>query len=58
LAKHLLAFIGACYNIAGAYFGLRYEREGWAVETRLRNVFEEGYDGKNPFINLGGFIYF
>jgi len=75
LAKHLLAFMGACYNIylydfdgyglyiqsnniLGAYFGLRYEREGWAVETRLRNVFEEGYDGKNPFINLGGFIYF
>jgi len=75
LAKHLLAFIGACYNIflydidgydlylqsnqiAGAYFGLRYEREGWALETRLRNVFEEGYKGKNPFINLGGFIYF
>jgi len=72
--KHLFAFIGACYDIylldlngyvqsvqngyAYSYIGLRYEREGWAVETRLRNVFEEGYDEKNPFINLGGFIYF
>lgn len=74
LSKHLLAFMGADYGLffhdtdgslliisrryAKSYLGLRYERDNWAVETSLRNVFDEDYDGKNPFINLGGFIYF
>ncbi|MDR0516126.1 MAG: hypothetical protein LBH25_03690 [Fibromonadaceae bacterium] len=43
---------------SGAYAGLRYERENWALETRLQgDVFGEVLDGKNPFISLGAFIW-
>ncbi|MDR0517093.1 MAG: hypothetical protein LBH25_08630 [Fibromonadaceae bacterium] len=45
-------------SASGTYAGLRYERENWALETRLQgDVFGEILDGKNPFISLGAFIW-
>ena len=43
----------------GAHIGLRYERDNWAVETRLQNnMYEAAYNGNSPLVNLGAFIYF
>ena len=41
-----------------SYFGLRYKGESWALEARLQKNVWQALDGKDPFINLGGFIYF
>jgi len=43
----------------GAYAGLRYEYNNWAVETRLQSdTFGELFNGNNPFIALGVFFFF
>jgi len=43
----------------GAYAGLRYEYNNWAIETRLQSdVFGELLSGNNPFIQLGVFFSF
>jgi hypothetical protein len=43
---------------SGAYTGLRYECENWAVETRLwGDAFEAIFNRHNPFINLVFFIW-